>query len=68
MPTYKKFSPETLNRFTTNGIFSQPGIQHHIRTQQFQEFPTKIDSIQRQSIDRNVRNVAETARFSDIYK
>ena len=42
-------------------------IQHHIRTKQFQELLTKMDIIQRQSIDQNLRNLAETAGFSDIY-
>ena len=49
------------------GIYFKSDIQHHIRTQQFQELPTQMDTIQRQSIDQKLRKLAETARFSDIY-
>ena len=42
-------------------------MQNHIRTQQIQELLTKMDTIQRQSIDQNLRKLAETAGFSDIY-
>ena len=49
------------------GIYSKSDIQHHIRTQQFQELLTQMDTIQRQSIDQNLRKLAETAGFSDIY-
>ena len=48
-------------------MYSKSDIQHHIRTQQFQELLTKIDTIQRQSIDQNLRKLAEAAGFSDIY-
>ena len=67
--------PETIhsNRISTIAYSTpQPGIQqsgnqHHIRTQQFQELLTKMDTIQRQSIDQSLRKLAETAGFSDIY-
>ena len=49
------------------GIYSRSDIQHHIRTQQFQELLTKMDTIQRQSIDQNLRNITKTAGFSTIY-
>ena len=49
------------------GIYSKSDIQHHIRTQQFQELITKIETIQRQSVDQNLRKLAETAGFSEIY-
>ena len=49
------------------GIYSKSDIQHHKRTQQFQELLTKKDTIQRQSIDQNLRKLAETAGFSEIY-
>ena len=74
-PLKKKFSPESIRAIARNpntdlqsiGIYSKSDIQHHIRTQQFQELLTKMDAIQRQSIDQNLRKLAETARFSDIY-
>ena len=74
MPPLKKFSPESI-RVARNpnidlqsiGIHSKSDIQHHIRTQQFQELLTQMDTIQRQSIDQNLRKLAETAGFSDIY-
>ena len=49
------------------GIYSKSDIQHHIRKQQFQQLLTKMDTIQRQSIDQNLRKLEETAGFSDIY-
>ena len=49
------------------GIYSTSDIQHHKRTQQFQELLTKMDTIQRQSLDQNLRKLAETAGFSDIW-
>ena len=75
MPPSKKFSPEISRAYTRNpniglqsiGIYSRSDIQHHIRTQQFQELLTKMDTIQRQSIDRNLSKFAETAGLSDIY-
>ena len=49
MPSLKKFSPESIKDIARNpkldlqliGIYSRSDIQHHIRTQQFQEFITK---------------------------
>ena len=75
MQPSKKFSPESFRAFARNqnielqsiGIYSKSDIQHHIRTQKFQELLTKMDTIQRQSIDQNLRKLAETAEFSDIY-
>ena len=48
-------------------MYSKSDIQHHIRTQQFQDLLTQMDTIQRQSIDQNLRKLAETVGFSDIY-
>ena len=70
-----KFSPESIRAIARNpnidlqsvGIYSKSDVQHHIRTQQFQELLTKKDTIQRQSVDQNLRKLAETAGFSDIY-
>ena len=56
-----------INGLQSNGIYSKSDIQHHIRTQQFQELLTQMDTIQRQSIDQNLRKLAETAGFADIY-
>ena len=75
MPPLKKFSPESIPAITRKpnidlqsiGIYSKSDIQHPIRTQQFQELLTQMDTIQRQSIDQNLRKLAETAGFSDIY-
>ena len=75
MPPLKKFSPESIRAIARNpninlqsiGIYSKSDIQHHIRTQQFQELLTQMDTIQRQSIDQNLRKLAEIAGFSDIY-
>ena len=75
MPPLKKFSQESIRAFTRSpnidlqsiGIYSKSDIQHHIRTQLFQALLTKMDTIQRQSIDQNLRKLAETAGFSDIY-
>ena len=75
MQPLKKFSPESIRAIARNpntnlqsiGICSKSDIQHHIRTQQFHEILTKRDTLQRQSIDRNLRKLAETAGFSDIY-
>ena len=71
----KKFSPDRIRAIARNpnidlqsiGIYSKSDIQHHIRTQQFQELLTQMDTIQRQSIDQKLRKLAETAGFSDIY-
>ena len=75
MQPLKKLSPESIRAIARNtnidlqsiGIYSKSDIQHHIRTQQFQELLTQMDTIQRQSIDQNSQKLAETAGFSDIY-
>ena len=75
MQPLKKFSPERIRAINRNpnidiqsvGISSKSDIQHHIRTQQFQELLTQKDTIQRQSIDQNSTKLAETAGFADIY-
>ena len=75
MQSLKKFSPESIRAIARNpnidlqsiGIYSKSDIQHHIRTQQFQELLTQMDTIKRQSIDQNLRKLAETAGFADIY-
>ena len=68
MQPLKKFSPESIRAIARNpnidlqsiGIYSKSNIQYHIRTQQFQELLTQMDTIQRQSIDQNLRKLAET--------
>ena len=75
MQPLKKILPESIRAIARNpnidiqsiGIYSKSDIQHHIRTQQFQELITQMDTIQRQSIDQNLRKLAETAGFADIY-
>ena len=75
MPPLKRFSPESIRAIARNpnidlqslGIYSKSDIQHHIHTQQFQELLTKMDTIERQSIDQNLRKLAEIVGFSDIY-
>ena len=75
MQPLKKISLESIRAIARNpnidlesiGIYSRSDIQHHMRTQQFQELLTKMDTIQRQSIDQNLSKLAETAGFSDIY-
>ena len=42
-------------------------IHYEIRTHQFQEL-TKMDTVQRQSFDRNLRKLSETAEFLTIYR
>ena len=62
MQPLKKFSPVSIRAIARNpninlqsiGIYSKSDIQHHIRTQQSQELLTKMDTIQRQSIDQNL--------------
>ena len=62
MQSLKKFSPESIRAIARNpnidlqsiGIYSKSDIQHHIRTQQFQELLTQMDTIQRQSIDQKL--------------
>ena len=68
MQLLKKISPESIRANAGNpnidlqtiGIYSKTEIQHHIHTQQFHELLTKMDTIQRLSID-------QTSGFSDIY-
>ena len=56
MQPLKKFSPESIRSIDRNpnidlqsiAIYSKSNIQHHIRTQQFQELLTQMDTIQRQ--------------------
>ena len=75
MQPLKKFSPESVRAIARNpnidlqsiGIYSKFDIRHHIRTQRFQELLTKMDTIQRQPIDQNLRKLVETAGFSYIY-
>ena len=75
MQPLKKFSPKSIKLIARNpnidlqsiGIYSKSDIQHHIRTQHFQELLTKLDTIQGQSVEQNLRKLAETAGFSDIY-
>ena len=75
MQSLKKFSPESIRAIARNpnidlqsiAIYPKSDIQHHIRTQQFQELLTQMDTIQRQSIDQNLHKLAETAGFADIY-
>ena len=74
MPPLKKFSSESIKAIARNpniklqsiGLYSRSDIQHHIRTQQFQELLTKMKTIQKQSVDQNLRKFAETAGLSDI--
>ena len=75
MQPIKKFSTKSIRFIARNpnidlqsiGINSRSDIQHHNQTQQLQELLTQMDTIQRQSIDQNLRKLAETAGFSDIY-
>ena len=75
MQPLKKFSPESIRAIARNpnidlqsiGIYSKSDIQHHLRKQQIQELLTQMDTIQRPSKDQNLRKLAETAGFSDIY-
>ena len=75
MQPLKKVLPESIRAIARNpnidfksiGIYSKSDIQHDIRTQQSQELLTQMDTIQRQSIDQNLRKLGETAGFSDVY-
>ena len=75
MQPLKKFSPESIRAIARNpnidlqsiGVYSKSDIQHHIITQQFQELLTQMDTIQRQSIDQNLRKLPETPGFANIY-
>ena len=74
MPPLKKLSPESIRAMARNsninlhsiGIYSRSDMQHHTCTQYVQELHTKMDTIQRQSIDQSLRKLPETAAFSDI--
>ena len=71
MPPLKKFSPESTRAIARNpnidlqsiGIYSKSDIQHQIRTQQFQELLTQMDTIQRESIDQNLRKMQKQQDF-----
>ena len=71
MPTIKKFLLQSVRAISRNrniilqsiGKNSKSDIQHHILTQQFQELLSKMDIIQRQSKDQNLRKIAGTADF-----
>ena len=75
MQPLKKFSTESIRAIDhnpnidlkSNGIYSKSDIQHHIRTQQFRELLTKMDTIQRQPIDQKLRKLTDSAGFSGIY-
>ena len=75
MTPLKKISPESIRAIAGNsnidlhliGICSRSDIQYHIRTNNFKNFLPKMDTIQRQSIGQNLRKLAETAGFLDIY-
>ena len=75
MQPQKNLSPESIRAIARNpntdlqsiGTYSKSDRQHHIRTQQFQELLTQMDTKQRQSIDHNLRKLAKTAGFADIY-
>ena len=62
-PLEKFFFPESNKTIARNpnidlqsiGVYSKSDIQHHIRTQQFQELLKKMDTKQRQSLDQNLR-------------
>ena len=61
MRQLKTFSPEIIRAIARNpnidlqsiGIYSKSDLQIQIRTQQFHELLTQMDTIQRQSIDQN---------------
>ena len=63
MQPLKKFSPKSIRAIARNqnidlqsiGIYTISDTQHHIHTQQFQEVLTKMDTIQRQSINHNLQ-------------
>ena len=71
MQRLKKFSPESIRAIARNPnidlqsivIYSKSDIQHHIRTQQFQELLTEIDTIQRKSIDKNLTQTCRNSRL-----
>ena len=61
MRPLKTFSPERIRAIARNpnidlqsiGIYSKSDLKYQIRTQQFQELLTQMDTTQRQSIDQN---------------
>ena len=71
MPPLKKCSPESIRANACNpnidlqsiGIYSKSDIQHHTRTQQFQELLTKMDTIQRRSIYQNLSKLQKQQDF-----
>ena len=71
MPPIKKFSPESIRAIARNpnidlqsvGIYAKSDIQYHIRTQQFQELLTKMDTIQRQSLSNIYENLQKQQDF-----
>ena len=73
MPSLKKISLESIRAIARNPNFDlqlvgnifRSEIHNHIRTQQFQELLTQMDSIQRQAINQNLRQLAES--FSGFY-
>ena len=77
MQPLKKFSPESIRAIARNAthisIYNQTAStlnQTYNTTfvhNNFKKLLTKMDTIQRQSIDQNLRKLAETAGFSDIY-
>ena len=73
--TIKKFSPEKIRAIARNpnidlqlvGIYSKSDIQHHIRTQQFRELLTQLDTIQRQSIDQILKTCRNRRLFRHLH-
>ena len=65
MQPLKKFSPESIRAIARSpnidlqsiGIYSKSDIQHLLITQQFQELLTQMDTMQRQPIDQNLKNL-----------
>ena len=75
MPPLQKFPSEKIKAIARNpnidlqpiGIYTRSDIQHHMRTQQFQQLLTKMDTIQIEAIDQSLKKLAEIVGFSDIY-
>ena len=75
MSPLKKFLPKSKGAIARNpniytqstDIYSSSDIQHHLRTQQFEEPLSKKNTLQSQSIDQNLQKFAVTAGVSDIY-
>ena len=63
MQPLTKFSSESVRAIARNpnndlqpiSLYSKSDIQHHNRTQQFQELLTQLDTTQRKSIDQTLR-------------